>query len=129
MELECHVKTRNLTSYAGDSLDTDILDARPGDAVQLMIDHAAYGSISTVDGFLDSHAQDTKYLTEKGFEPEFIKSYQDARTAAKFPKRFILKELKAEWDAEQGIDIDMTLINYIVARVEPRTPAETATKR
>jgi hypothetical protein len=124
-ELECHIKTRNLTSFGGESLDTDILDMRPGDAAKLVIDHAAYGSVSAVSGLLDAHGQNEAYLRQLGFQQDFIIAYAAARTAAQFPKKFVLKEMKVDWDSSTGVDLDMTFINFIVARLDKDPPGDT----
>lgn len=118
-EFEAKIKTRDLTSFAGDALDTDILDARPGDGISLLIDHAGDGTVVTVDGFMDQLASNKQYMTDMGFSDAFASAYADARARSQFPRSFILRSMKIEWDIEKGVDIDMTCANYLTARLEP----------
>ena len=124
-ELEANIKTKDLTSYGGRPGDTDLLDARPGDSVQLLIDHAAYGTVATVDGFLDSFASNAKYMTQLGFSAKFVAAYQKSRINAGFPKKFVLKEMQVEWDVDSGVEVTVKCVNFIVARMDKDPPGTT----
>lgn len=121
-ELEVKLKTRDLTSYGGDAADTDILDARCGDAIEVLLARNADGTVVRAASAQNSLAEGMQWLYDLGFNADFARAYMKAATDAGFTRKYVLRDMNVVWNVDQGIDIDITAANYLEARLDAQTP-------
>lgn len=125
-ELLINVKTKNLSSFGGDNLDTDLLDMKVGDAFELLANRSMDdGTSSDAERKLSSFDLNQQMLVDMGFEREFAVAYAKAYTDAGFQREYKLREMTVDWSTDEGIAFDITGMNYIVARVDRPTSAGT----
>lgn len=117
------VKTRDLSSFGAGNEDPDLLRLRPGDAMELLVDSAAFTSAYPVRSPLTDDAKSAPAALEK----EIAKRIGDAALAraivatsrnlvANLQNFFRVKNVKFDWDVSSGVSVAFDFENYIEAR-------------
>lgn len=125
-EILVNVLTKNLGSYGGGNLDPDFLDAKVGDAVDIVVQRSDLNvddqnTVNTVQGQLASRPQE--FLESLGFPTEFAKAYARAVNNRNYQSTFRLREIHIDWDkSSDGIRIDFDAVNYIEVRADAELP-------
>ena len=125
-ELMVTVLTKNLGSYGGGNLDPDLLDAKVGDAVDVVVQRGDIAeddqnTVNTIQGELAKRPQ--SFLEELGYPTDFARAYAQAVSNASFPTTFRFKEIHIDWDkAADGVRIDFDAINYVEVRADAELP-------
>lgn len=117
-ELHIALKTRNISSFGGDYRDPDLLDMKPGDNFRIEVDRGG----ETVQGQLEDDLSDAQRMVARlksmGYTEKFASAAATAYTDAGFQRVFLAKEIQVTWDTNEGINFDLTGINYIETRVD-----------
>lgn len=125
-ELMVTVMTKNLGSYGGGNLDPDMLDAKVGDPVDVVVqrgnlDVEDQNTVNTVQGELARRPQ--SFLEELGFPTEFAQAYAAAVNNTSFPTTFRFKEIHIDWDkTADGVRLDFDAVNYVEVRADAELP-------
>lgn len=120
MQFEVEAETNNLGSFGAATLDPDILDAKPGDTIELLLvrDPELASLTATEDALLVDAQQE---MTGLGFSSDFATAYATAYTNAGFQTLYRLRTMSVDWntdDDEEPVKISMTLVNYVEVRVD-----------
>lgn len=125
-ELGVTVLTKNLASFGGDNLDPDLLDAKVGDAVDVVIqrENVDETNENTVNVAYDQIARrPQEFLEELGFPSSFAAAYAAAANNISFPTTFRMKEIHIDWDKNsEGVRLDFDAVNYIEVRADADLP-------
>lgn len=124
-ELGITISTSDLASFGGDNLDPDILDMQVGDPFRVIIDAkstANYSSVCSLEALMLNTRKAEQFLAvAKGFSAAFAKAYVDAYNNRNMVSDFICRTLQINWDAAEGVGLDIQGVNYIVIRM-PELP-------
>lgn len=123
-EIESEFETKSLASYGAGAEDPDALDMLPGDALDIEILRDFDSSATAIDVEAQLRARPTAFLRELGFEPAFADAYAEAIANAGMSTTFRLKTLGIEWNADDGIVLSATAVNYIEVRADKSLPEE-----
>lgn len=124
-EVQVEIKTRDLWSFAGNSLDPDFLDMKVGDTFELLVDRSqdSPSTITQVEQQLTAQARGERLLVSAGFSDEFARAYAQQYTNAGFLTQFKLKTMKVDWNLESDhVSLELMGINYIVVRADSLLP-------
>lgn len=125
------ISTKNLASFGGDNSDPDLLRLDPGDGLELFVDARAVTSapplVSTLTDFtrvsFEEAVQDL--VARLGDENLARVIVATSRGMIQEVQRFFrVSTVKYAWDG-QGIRIDTDFQNYVVARDDLTSPADT----
>jgi hypothetical protein len=124
-EIEARVTTKNLGSYGGGPGDPDLLDARPGDPIDLEIKLQSTGidknTMTDIAEAVSSNAE--QRLIELGFSPGFAKAYQRSIGNIGFPRGFILRNYAISWDkVSESVKLELGLMNYTEVNMSKDLP-------
>lgn len=125
-ELRVTVLTKNLGSYGGGNLDPDLLDAKVGDAVDVVVQRGNLefddqNTVTTIQGELSRRP--SEFLRELGFPADFADAYAEAVNDMSFPSTFRMKEIHIDWDKTSGgVQIDFDATNYLEVRADAELP-------
>jgi len=119
-ELQVRVGTINLASYGGGNMDPDLLDIKPGDAVDVGIDRDMIYSAGEIEEGTTTDAE--KFLTKLGYSAEFASEYSKAVNNVGLPFTFRMRTAQFDWSIDDGIKIEMELVNYIEVRSDKVLP-------
>lgn len=125
-EIMVTVMTKNLGSYGGGNLDPDLLDARVGDAIDVVVqrgdvDNDDQNTVTTIQGELTRRP--AEFLKQLGFPDSFANAYATAVNDVAFPTTFRLKEIHIDWDKmADGVRLDFDAINYVEVRANAELP-------
>jgi hypothetical protein len=124
-ELQCEVKTRNLSSYGGGNLDPDILDMQAGDTYELLVNRSSdeVSTLTSIEKALTVQQKNAVFMQTLGFASDFANAYAKSYTDAGFRSQWRTKNMKVVWGTETGIDITVTGANYIEVRADQYLPA------
>jgi len=119
-ELVVEIKTRNLASWGGGNLDPDILDMQFGDTFELLVNREKLeaSTLTKIEKALTIQGANAALLGRLGFATDFATAYGQAYSNVGVPTLFVLKEMHVEWNIEQGIDLTVIGVNYIVVRAD-----------
>lgn len=119
-EVQVRVQTTNLASYGGGNNDPDLLDLKPGDAVDVGIDRDMIFAAGAVEEGTTSDAE--LFLRKIGYSPDFARTYATAVNNIGMPKTFRARSLQVDWSTDEGARLDIELINYIEVRADKVLP-------
>lgn len=122
-ELGVEIRTKDLASFGGNSLDPDVLDLKVGDVVEMLV--AKFGdeedqnqeSLSALEDSLSDEERAKQQMVERGFGADFAAAYARAYTNANFTKQFRLKRMNAVWDPDTGVELTVVGANFIEVRL------------
>lgn len=125
-ELGVTVMTQNLGSYGGGNLDPDLLDAKVGDSVTIVVDRdppqdRTLNTVTSIESELSTRPYE--FLRELRFPDGFAKAYAAAVNHMGLPSTFRMKEIHVDWDKAAGCRIDFDAVNYIEVRADAELPA------
>jgi hypothetical protein len=128
-ELQIRLKTKNLASFGGGNQDPDLLDMRPGDSFELLVNRGGdadvadaenSNTVTTIEKQLSTFRErNIEFMKTRGFPDEFAKAYARAYTDIGFQTVFRTKTISTTWSAETGVSIDIEGVNYVEVRAEP----------
>lgn len=119
-EIEVVMKTKALASFGGDNADPDLLDMKPGDAVEILIDRANQSTLANVE---DKMTATSQLLIDLGYPEDFAKAYARVYQNAGFQRLYRVKEMRTQGDIDEGVSIEVRGGNFVQARAELATPA------
>jgi hypothetical protein len=124
-EIEVVVKTSNLASFGGGNEDPDLLDAKPGDAVEILVDRSNPSTTASAETNLSSQAMNEEFLRNLGYSKDFAAAYAKAYQDAGFQRLYRVKEMSVSGDTEEGVSFEVRAVNFIQARgdLAPAPPA------
>lgn len=123
-ELGVVIVTKNLGSLGGGNLDPDMLDAKPGDAVDVAVGATATVGNTVVDVFEQLKVRATSFLQEIGFKPSFAAAYQKAANSIGLPTTYRIRTLGSQWDGNtDGVTLTADCINYVEVRADKTLPS------
>ena len=135
-ELQCEIKTMNLSSFGGGNLDPDFLDMQAGDCFEVLVNRSddEVNTLTLIEKAQTIQAKNAVFMQSLGFDSEFAQAYAKAYTDAGFLPQWRLQNMKVTCTSEQGVEISLTGCNYIEVRSdqslapgeEPGTQDETA---
>lgn len=127
-EMKGSLKTKDLTSFGGDSSDPDLLKLRPGDAFRMGVDVKRFAAAGAVTPALTALAQmcgnsgaSEADMIKRGIPPKLAKLLL-ATASDKVPglsPYFYTNTVKYSWSIESGLSVEFDFSNYIVARNPP----------
>jgi hypothetical protein len=118
-ELNVHIKTKNLASFGGDNEDPDLLDLRSGDALDLLVSRDVdWSTVNDVEAMLLTQSSAEQFLTGLGYSPAFATAYAKTYQSAGFQNTFVVRGLQATCELEDGVSLDIEVMNYITARAD-----------
>ena len=123
-EITGSVSTKDLCSFGGNNDDADLLQLRPGDPIDIVMDVSPGGPSSIIASEPNFQAQRTpaeqvKVLTKMLGDPKLAQALVDtANGAAKLPYTFRTNTVKFSWELGKGIAVDFDFHNYVEARVK-----------
>jgi len=119
-EVQVRASTKNLASFGGGNADPDLLDLKPGDPVDVGIDRDMVFTVGEAEDATVTDAE--RFLRRIGYSREFAKTYSDAVNNIGLPKTFRLRSMQIDWSNEEGVKLDLELINYIEIRADKVLP-------
>ena len=115
-EIEVKISTTRLSSFGGDNNDIDLMDLKVGDPLDIEINKDPMSSVSNSKAELENDA--VNYMIKHGYNSKFAKAYAAAINNTYFQHTFVVKELEYNWSNEDGVSIDINLMNYIEVRAD-----------
>lgn len=127
-EIEVVLKTENFASFGGGNEDPDLLDLKPGDAVEILVDRANPGAIATTEQSLSAQGANEEHLRQLGFSKEFCSAYAKAYADAGFQRLYRVREMSVSGEAgsDTGVSFEIRAGNFVQARgdVAPTPPGQ-----
>lgn len=125
-EIEVVVKTSNMASFGGGNEDPDLLDCKPGDAVEILVDRANPSTTASSEKSLSAQQLNEEMLRNLGYSKDFATAYAKAYQDAGFQRLYRVKEMSCTGDADEGVSFEVRAANFIQARgdVPPAAPAK-----
>ncbi len=121
-EVEGTVLTTNLSSFGGNNIDPDMLDALAGDTVDVLTAPPGEGTdVNTVVVDASESAAAQRLIT-LGFHPDFAAAYAKSYGSIGFPHTFKVRNSSSSWSNDTGVDIQIAIINYIEVRADADLP-------
>ena len=119
-EIESVIKTKNLASFGAGGADPDLLDLRPGDPIEILVDRGnpQANFYSAAEKELTAQGANEAFLTGLGFTKEFAAAYARVYRNAGFQRLFRVREMSVEGDAEEGVSFELRVVNFIQVRGE-----------
>lgn len=123
-ELVAQITTKNLASFGGGNADPDLLDLRAGDDIEVEVlrDPTGNSTVTEIQDRIKSSAAD--YLMQLGYDSDFAQAYQRVVDNIGFPTLFKVRDGTLDWDREEGVVIDMTVVNYVEIRADNVLPPD-----
>ncbi len=122
-ELGVVIVTKNLGSLGGGNLDPDMLDALPGDAIEVAVGAKVQVGNTVLDIGEQMRVRANTFLRELGFSADFALAYQLAATNIGLPTTYRIRTLGSQWDGEtEGITLTADCINYVEIRADKSLP-------
>jgi hypothetical protein len=120
-EITIKVTTQKLASFGGGNMDPDLLDLKTGDAIDVGINRDLLYTVGEAEEQTTSNAE--RFMTKLGYSSEFAKAYAKSVNNIGLPKTFRVRAVQYAWTNDEGITIDIDLINYIEVRADKVLPA------
>ena len=134
-EVEIEVKTKNLASFGGGNADPDLLDAKTGDTIEILVNRESLGaqslgnSLTALEEIMTSQGRAEKFLVLLGLTPEGAKAVAKAYADAGFMTQFRIRSMRISWSVDEAVTIEATCVNYVELRADiPGTDEPSATK-
>lgn len=121
-ELGVRLVTKNLGSFGGDNLDPDALDLEPGDAVDVEVLREASGLNTTTDVQDAIRVRPAEFLRSLGYGDDLAKAYAAAVSQIGLPTTYRTKSVGLDWSNDDGVTIDLELVNFIEVRSDRDLP-------
>lgn len=131
-EIEGSFSTREVSSWdlrAGkprDALIADLLTLNSGDAVELLVaptdqraPEVVRSSVAEVQA--QDRARRVKYLTDRGFGRRVAEAFARLQEAAGLQTIFRVQDVSLSMDAEQGLSVECSFVNFVTIREEVGT--------
>jgi hypothetical protein len=132
-EVLFEIRTHNLASFGGDNSDPDLLDCKPGDTIEILVNHDEDFNTNTAQAEqLAVYERNVQLLQKMGFEDELAGAVARAFTDRNFQRVFRVKELNTTWSTDEGVSFEIMVANYIEARagkVPPTQPDDNSKER
>jgi hypothetical protein len=123
-ELSVQIRTKNLASFGGGNEDPDLLDAKPGDAFELVVMRDADSStLTAIEEQLLISDSARRFLEAAGYSGGLADAYAKAYGDAAFGTTFMLRDMSFEWNDDEGVSIVVNGVNYIEIRADKLLPA------
>lgn len=120
-EIEVSLTTKNLATFGGGNLDPDALDLQPGDSVDVEINRDIdAATITAIEEKTSTQA--AEFLKSLGYSGGFASAYEKAATNLGVPTTFRVRRVLYDWDVEEGVVINLELVNYIEFRADKQLP-------
>lgn len=124
-EIEVVMKTWNFASFGGGNEDPDLLDAKPGDAVEVLVDRSSPSTTSTTEKALSAPALNEQRMIDLGYDKAFAVAYANAYANAGFQRLYRIKEMSASGDVDEGVSFELRSANFVQVRAD-KAPAASA---
>lgn len=124
-EIEVTLKTMNFASFGGGNEDPDLLDLKPGDAVEVLVDRA--NDATNADVEKDVTNAGAKGLVDLGYSRDFAAAYAKAYANAGFQRLYRVKEMSVSGDTEEGVNFEIRTANFVQVRAD-KPPAKAPAK-
>lgn len=121
-EVEATVLSRNLSSLGGTEVDPDALDLEPGDSVDVVTAPPGEDGGNTVV-VVASESAAAQRLVDSGFSEEFAAAYAQAYSNIGFPHTYFTRAVSSRWDNQDGLEVQMNVINYVEVRADAQLPS------
>ncbi len=123
-EFTASMKTKELWSWGGNDADPDLLDAKPGDSIEILLNRDTdYATMNNIERSLTLQGENALLLRRLGFDPDFANAVAKAYADSGFQRAFRLRDMQVEFN-ESGITISLSCQNYITARIEKNPPKD-----
>lgn len=124
-ELTATMKTRELWSWGGNDADPDLLDMRPGDAVEILLNRDSdFSTMNNIEKAMSVQESNAALLKRLGYSPEFAAAVAKAYTDAGFQRAYRVREVQTEWSSEGGVTLTIQAANFITVRIEKDPPKD-----
>lgn len=124
-EIEVVVKTSNMASFGGGNEDPDLLDCKPGDAVEILVDRANASTTAGAEKNLTSQQLNEEFLRNLGYSKDFAAAYAKAYQDAGFQRLYRVKEMSVTGDTDEGVSFEVRGVNFVQARADkPPAPPQ-----
>jgi hypothetical protein len=123
-ELNFEIKTKNLASFGGGNADPDLLDMKPGDSIEILVNRSEneFNTVTRIENALIAQQRNADFMKALGFSPEFAAAYSKAYTDAGFQTVFRVKTMSTSWDLTEGVTISVNGVNYLEVRADKVLP-------
>lgn len=119
-EMAVTIKTKYLASFGGDNFDPNALDLREGDPLKIQIVRPDPKEMrDSVQAIATATADE---LVQLGFEQSLAEAYVTARDAISLPDTFRVRAVKISGQADNGVELEIAAINYIVVALSKTLP-------
>jgi hypothetical protein len=119
-EISINLVTTRLASFGGGNADPDLLDMKEGDSIDVGVDRDLLYTAGSVEQENSSDAK--RFLMKLGYGDKFADAYDKAINNIGLPKTFRVRTVQYDWSNEDGVTINMELINYIEIRSDKVLP-------
>lgn len=117
-EIEAVLKTKVFASFGGGNLDPDLLDCKPADPIEVLVDRSNPMVFGAAETELTAEGANEKFLTTLGFSGEFARAYARCYRNGGFQRLFRLREMTVNGDVEEGVNFEIRSVNFIQVRGE-----------
>jgi hypothetical protein len=123
-ELGVSITTRDLASYGGTNADPDVLDLLAGDHVNYLIEKfdAATDprntSLAQLENVTLQSSLAKTHLEDLGYDSDFALAYSSAYASESCPTLYVVRAVGHHWDVDQGLSIEIDVVNAIIARID-----------
>ncbi len=119
LEIQVHMKTRDMWSFGGGNEDPDILDLKAGDTVDVLVSQDGdHSTVTQGEGTHSVFGLGKDRLVELGYTTALAESHERAFTDAGFTRSFFTREVDISGDVEQGVSFEVVGVNYVQARAD-----------
>lgn len=123
-EIEGSFSTSEASSYDRPPDGADLLDAFPGEPVELLVVAApptdghdgVYTTLAKLQAF--TRQRRAQYLRDLGWPEAVAKKFAQLQEATAFQTTFRLQDLRIDLDSDSGLKVSASFINYITVREE-----------
>ena len=132
-EITGSIETKDLSSFAGNNDDADLLRLRPGDPIEIVVNADnpldEYPVVNDVSAWEVSQSQQVKMLTDKLGDKDLAQAIVDTRSGkvADLQRTFRVNAVKFGWEAGSGVAVDFDFHNYIETRFDQSQTAPATT--
>jgi len=126
-EIEGSLSTDDVHSYGQPVEFADLLNARAGDPVEVLIvssvppELADRGETNTTLSQLQAmtRARRRDYLMARGWPERLASRFAALQEANEFQTVFRTQDVRLTWDRDSGVRVQIGFVNYVVVREEP----------
>ncbi len=122
-EIEGNLSTGDVSSFGVPFEEADLLDARAGEPVEVLVvaaaapgEDGAQSSLAELQAL--TRARREAYLLELGWPAKVARRFAALQDANAFQTVFRVLDVRLEWAAAEGLRVSMNFINYVEIREE-----------